>query len=272
MPLKILIKGAGEMASAVAHRLFKCGFPVVMTDIEQPTAIRRKVSFCAAVYQGEITIEGVRGVSYTLADLDSNANAFFERVNWNHIPVFVDPKCQLLKIWQPDILIDARMLKNNLDNQLTDAKLVIGLGPGLEAGKDVHCVVETTRGHHLGRIITQGHAAGNTSVPGNIAGYTHERLLRAPADGIFTSRRQIDDMVAAGEVIGSVSGQDIKAQIPGIIRGIIVSGIQVRQGQKLGDVDPRADVSFCDSISDKARTISGSVLELVVSYVNKQNY
>lgn len=264
---KILIKGAGEMASAVAHRLFRCGFHVVMTDIEEPTAVRRRVSFCSAIYEHEITIEGVRGACYA-----SNDFSLLEDFDWGHIPVFVDPECLLMRIWNPEIIIDARMLKKNLDNRVSDAELVIGLGPEIEAGKDVHYVVETNRGHCLGRIIDQGKADDDTGEPGSNAGYTYERVVRAPADGIFESSLKIGNSVKAADVIGCVAGREVKARVPGVIRGIIMSGIFVSTGQKLGDIDPREEESFCDLISDKARTISGSVLEIVVSHVNKQHY
>ncbi len=301
---KILIKGAGEMASAVAHRLFRCGFRVVMTDIEQPTAVRRTVSFCSAIFENEITIEGVRGVCYVLNDsgaahvaqrsLPGSASViasprarfqniaerephpgdfkFFGNFDWSHIPVFVDPECLLAKIWNPQIIIDARMRKRNIDNRLTNAELVIGLGPELEAGVDVHYVVETNRGHCLGRIINQGKADHNTGVPGDINGYSYERVFRTPADGIFESSQTIGNRVKADEVLGCVAGSEITSKIPGVIRGIIMSGIHVHAGQKLGDIDPRGDESFCYLISDKARTISGSVLEIVVSHVNRQNH
>ena len=267
MQEKILIKGAGEMASAVAHRLFKCGFPVVMTDIDKPTAVRRRVSFCSAIYQNEVTVEGVRGLYHAIDEW-----TLLNDCDWSHIPVFADPEARLVSLLHPEIIIDGRMLKKNLGNSLSDARLVIGLGPELEAGRDVHYVIETNRGHCLGRIIREGKADSNTGRPGNIAGYTYERVLKAPADGMFESAVEIGNRVAAGDVIGYLAGATIKAEIAGVIRGIIMSGIHVPKGQKLADIDPRAQESFCALISDKARTISGSVLELVVAYACKQNY
>lgn len=264
---RILIKGAGEMASAIAHRLFRCGFHVVMTDLAAPTAVRRRVSFCSAIYDHEVTIEGVRGASYAVADCD-----FLSRFGWDHVPVFVDPDCSLRAIWKPDVVIDARMLKKNLDNHVNDAQLVIGLGPDLEAGKDAHYVVETNRGHCLGRIIDRGKADENTGVPGDVGGYTHERVLRAPSDGVFESDQEIGNVVKSGDVMGRVNGSDVNAKIDGVIRGIIMPGIRVCAGQKLADIDPRGNPEFCDLISDKARTISGSVLEIVVSHAVKQDY
>jgi xanthine dehydrogenase accessory factor len=303
---KVLIKGAGEQASATAHRLFRCGFRVVMTDLERPMAVRRTVSFCSAIPDREIEIEGVLGVAHQLEQAE-----VLEEFDWSHIPVFVDPSCRLRAIWKPEVIIDARIAKSNLDNNCGDAELVIGLGPGLEAGRDVHFVVETHRGHDLGRIIARGTAASNTGQPGDIGGYTHERVLIAPRAGVFESRRAIGSLVRAGDVIGEVGGERISAQIlagisggvsagvsagvsggvsegvsagisigvsagvsagiSGVIRGLLASGSEVAVWQKLGDIDPRGDPSFCHTLSDKGRTISGSVLEVVIRHVREKS-
>ena len=258
---KVLVKGAGEQASATAHRLFRCGHRVAMTDLEQPTAIRRTVSFCSAIYEGAIEIEGVRAVGLRLDDAGMLASH-----DWSHIPVFVDPEARLVGRWRPDVIVDARILKQNVGNRCADAPLVIGLGPGLEAGRDVHYVVETRRGHHLGRIVERGFTDADTGEPGEIGGWTHERLLRAPSSGLFESRRAIGEPVAAGDVIGTVAGTAISAVIAGVIRGLLHPGLLVTPGQKVGDVDPRGDPALCRLLSDKARTISGSVLEIVVAH------
>ncbi len=283
-PLKVLIKGAGEQASATAHRLFRCGFRVVMTELERPTAVRRTVSFCTAIRGGEIEIEGVRGVRHELAQAETLAT-----FDWSHIPVFVDPAGRLQAAWNPDVIVDGRLLKMNLDNHCRDADLVIGLGPGLIAGRDVHYVVETHRGHYLGRIITKGPAARNTGQPGEINGYTRERVLLAPRAGRFVTHREIGERVRAGDVVGEVtaggprveakaasiaehapppaaSPATIPAGISGVIRGLLATDTDVGAGQKLGDIDPRGDPSFCHTLSDKARTISGSVLEIVIRH------
>lgn len=262
---KVLIKGAGEQASATAHRLFRCGYRVVMTDLERPTAIRRTVSFCTAVYQGEIEVEGVRGVLRRVDDVGAlPAGA------WDHVPVCVDPTGRLVALWRPEVIVDARILKLNLDNKCSDAGLVIGLGPGLEAGRDVHFVVETMRGHHLGRIISRGFSESDTGVPGEIGGYTHERLVRAPERGVFESRRVIGDLVAAGDVIGSVGAAELEAGIRGVLRGLLWPGLEVEAGQKVADVDPRGDPSLCRTLSDKARAISGSVVEIVAAHAGRE--
>ena len=261
---KVLIKGAGEQASATAHRLFRCGYRVLMTDLERPTAIRRTVSFCSAIYHGEIEIEGVKGVRWRPEDVGTRAGQ-----EWDHIPVCVDPQSRLVARWRPDVVVDARILKTNLDNRRSDAGLVIGLGPGLEAGRDVHFVVETMRGHDLGRIIASGFSQRDSGEPGEIGGYTRERLVRAPVGGVFESRHTIGDLLAAGDVIGGVAGVEMKAEIGGVLRGLLYPGLEVTAGFKVADVDPRGEPALCRTLSDKARTISGSVLEIVVAHVGR---
>jgi len=223
------------------------------------------VSFCSAVYEREIEIEGVEGVLHRRDDLGASPVRW-----WRHIPVCVDPRARLVALWRPDVIVDARILKTNLDNQCSDAGLVIGLGPGLEAGRDVHYVVETMRGHDLGRIIERGFSQGDTGQPSEIGGYTHERLVRAPASGVFESRREIGDLVAAGDVIGSVAGTELKSCIAGVLRGLAWPGLEVVAGQKIADVDPRGDPALCHTLSDKARAISGSVLEIVVAHAYRK--
>lgn len=264
---RILVKGAGEQASATAHRLFRCGYRVLMTDLERPTAVRRTVSFCSAVYEGEIEIESVRGVRHRFEDLDALSDTV-----WNFIPVVVDPQSRLVRLWRPDVIVDARLLKQNLDNHRDDAPLVIGLGPGLEAGRDVDFVVETMRGHDLGRIIDSGFTSNDTGEPGEIGGYGRERVLRAPTQGVFDSRRKIGDLVAAGDVIGVVAKVDVRAEIPGVLRGLLRPGLTVEPDMKLADVDPRGDPALCQRISDKARATSGSVLEIVVTHAGRQSH
>jgi len=261
---RVLIKGAGEQASATAHRLFRCGYSVVMTDLERPTAIRRTVSFCSAIYEGEIEIEGVRGARSRVEDVAGRADA-----GWPHVPVCVDPRSRLVALWRPDVIVDARILKTNLDNRLDDAGLVIGLGPGLDAGRDVHFVVETMRGHDLGRVIASGRSSRDTGEPGEIGGYTRERLLRSPAAGVFESARRIGERLAAGDVVGIVAGVEMRAGIAGVLRGLLWPGLEVTAGFKAADVDPRGDPALCQTLSDKARTISGSVLELVVTHAGR---
>jgi len=261
---RVLIKGAGEQASATAHRLFRAGYRVLMTELARPTAIRRSVAFCSAVYEGVIEVEGVRGVLCRFEDV-----AALPATGWPHVPVCVDPMSRLVRSWQPDVVVDARILKLNLDNALTDAPLVIGLGPGLVAGQDVHYAIETMRGHDLGRIVAAGATSHDTGAPGDIGGFTTQRLLRSPADGVFTSARRIGDRLAAGDIVAHVAGAELCTPIAGVLRGLLWPGLDVTAGFKVADVDPRGDAALCRTLSDKARTISGSVLELVVAHAGR---
>ena len=261
--MKILIRGGGELASAVACRLAECHFNIIMTEVSRPQAVRRQVSFCEAVYDGAQTVEdhAVRLVSTTQQIYDS----------WDagEMALVVDPEATIRSILKPEVEIDAIIAKRNLGTQITDAELVIGLGIGFEAGKDVHVVIETNRGHNLGRIIRQGTAEPDTGNPGNIGGYTTERVMRAPCDGIFRATKNIGDIVQAGEIVAYVEGQPVKSMIPGIIRGLLRDSTPVSKGLKTGDVDPRSNQAYCYTISDKGRTISGGVLEAILSYFNR---
>lgn len=259
----ILIKGAGEMASAVAHRLYGANLRrICLIDINNPLAVRRTVSFCPALETGRTKVEGLEAVA--VADAQSLERA------WAAGCLGV----ALLDDWQsngfpaPDIVVDAILAKRNLGTDRSQAGLVIALGPGFEAGKDSHIVIETNRGHDLGRLIRQGPAAPNTGIPGNIGGFTSERVLRAPADGVFAGRLDIGDAVKQGEVIGQVGGMDVAAPLGGVLRGLIRSQTPVTKGLKIGDIDPRGDAAYCFTISDKARAIAGAVLEAVLSHVN----
>ena len=260
MTLRVLVKGAGEQASGTAHRLFRCGLQVVMTDRDQPSAVRRRVSFAAALYEGSIIIEGVHGRAWSL-----NGLVGLPSFDWSHIPVFADPEDLLRHSWHPHVIIDARILKHNHGNSPDQAPLVMGYGPGLEAGNHVHAVVETHRGHDLGRIIHRGMAAADTGIPGTIGGVSEGRVLRAPCDGVLEVLRDIGSRVAAEELVAKVAGAPVRADIAGMVRGMAHPGLRVSQGQKLGDVDPRCDARACRTISDKARTISGAALEHIVA-------
>ncbi len=257
---KVLVKGAGEHASGTAHRLFRCGYRVAMTETATPTVVRRWVSFASAVWDGAVEVEGVRAKRWSLQDASQ-----LDDFPWDHVPVFVDPTAALAGRWQPDVIVDARILKRNLDNHLDHAPLVIGYGPGIEAGVDVHAVVETDRGHDLGRIIHAGFAAPDTGIPGTIAGQGARRVLRAPRDGLLTVHRDIGSLVQPGDLLAEVQGSPVRAAIGGVVRGMVHPGASVRVGQKLGDIDPRGDIQACRTISDKARTISGTALELIMT-------
>ncbi|MCL2281653.1 MAG: selenium-dependent molybdenum cofactor biosynthesis protein YqeB [Dehalococcoidia bacterium] len=260
--LKVLIRGGGELSSAVACRLAECHFNVIMTEVAQPQAVRRKISFCEAVYDGVQTVEG------HTARLVSSVGQVHDVWNAGEMAIIVDPEASIRAMLKPDVEIDAIIAKKNLGTCITDAEMVIGLGIGFEAGKDVHVVIETNRGHNLGRIIRQGIADSDTGNPGDIGGYTTERVMRAPCDGIFKATKSVGDMVRACEVVAYVERQPMQAAIHGVIRGLLRDGTPVTKGLKSGDVDPRGDKIYCYTISDKGRTISGGVLEAILSHFN----
>lgn len=257
--LKVLIKGAGELASGVAHRLSRCHFRVLMTEIPQPQAVRRGVAYCEAVYEGEKEVEGV------VAKLISSPDEVFRVWQDGRLPLLVDPEARVRDVLKPEVLVDAIIAKKNLGTRISDAPLVIGLGIGFFAGRDVHAVIETNRGHNLGRVILKGEAEADTGVPGVIAGFSAERVLRAPKAGQFSTRKKIGDYVRAGDVVASVDGAPVKAIIDGVIRGLLRDGTQVYKGMKSGDIDPRGIRENCYTISDKARSIAGGVLEAILS-------
>ncbi len=260
--LTMLVRGGGDLASGVIHRLVRSHFLVCITEIPNPQSVRREVSFCEAVYEGEKEIEGVTAkLIYSPDDI---------RKIWDEgkAPLLIDPQATVKDTLKPDVLIDAIIAKKNLGTKITDAPLVIGLGPGFHAGNDVHIVIETNRGHNLGKVIHEGEAEPNTGIPGDVAGFSAERVFRAPESGCFHTDKNIGDRVQANEVIAFVDDSPIKATIPGIIRGILRNGAVVHQGMKLGDVDPRGIQDYCYTISDKARTIAGGVLEAILAQFN----
>jgi len=256
----ILIRGAGDLASGIALRLFRSGLSVVMTDLPHPTSIRRTVSFSEAIVHGEIVVEDV-----TAKRAESAAEAL-ELLNDGAIPVLADPECTCRAELKPHVVVDAILAKRNLGTKITDAPIVIGVGPGFTAGEDCHAVVETMRGHTLGRAIYEGSALPNTNIPGLIGGFAGERVLRAPADGIFRSVASIGDLVNEGDTVGYVGDAPMKCTISGVLRGLIANGTMVHKGMKSGDVDPRGDVSYCQTVSDKALAIGGGVLEAILHF------
>lgn len=258
--IKVLIKGGGDLASGVAWRLHQCSFKIFITEIQQPMAVRRTVSFCEAVYDESAVVEGVEALLIAKAD---DAYPVWDQ---GKIPLLVDPLCEAKRIIRPDVVVDAILAKKNLGTSMDDAPLVIALGPGFEAGKDTHYVVETNRGHNLGRLLTRGPAEPNTGIPGPVMGITGERVLRAPADGQWHNDLNIGDLVKKEDVIGSVGSFTVRTQIDGVIRGMIRPGIHVRKDLKIGDIDPRGRKDFCYTISEKARAIGGAVLEGILRF------
>lgn len=253
-----VIKGAGDIASGIALRLKHAKIDIVMTDIERPTAIRRTVCFSQAVVNGEAVVEDVK------ARRAQTPEEALKIVKEGDIAVIADEKAECIKVLKPDFVIDAILAKKNLGTSIDDAPVVVGVGPGFTAGKDCHAVVETQRGHYLGRVILEGSAAENTGIPGNIGGYTTERIIRAVKDGIFDPVCSIGDVVEAGETVGYVDGEEVKCLIGGVLRGILPEKTPVYKGMKSGDVDPRCKVEHCFTVSDKALAVGGGVLEAVL--------
>ena len=256
----VLIRGAGDLASGIALRLKRARLAVVMTDLPEPTSIRRTVSFSEALRLGKTTVEDVTAVrAGTKEDVLAALAA-------GQIPVLPDAACAC-RLWlRPDVLVDAILAKRNLGTAITDAPVVIGVGPGFSAGEDCRAVVETMRGHWLGRVIREGPAIPNTNVPGLIGGYAGERVLRAPETGVFRQALEIGARVEPGDVAGTVAGEPMRCTIGGILRGILPDGTPVKKGMKSGDVDPRCELRHCYFASDKAIAVGGGVLQAILEY------
>jgi xanthine dehydrogenase accessory factor len=262
--LTIVVRGAGEMASGVACRLHRANFRrILMLEIASPLAVRRRVSFCEAIHEGFMDVEGIRAVR---VDSESTAISAWTK---SLIAVRVDPGGESIARFHPEVLIDATLAKRNYGLAISDAPLVIALGPGFEAGQDCHVVVETNRGHDLGRLITSGTAAPNTGIPGDITGLTSERVLRSPTQGVFVTETNIGDKVCKGEVIGCVAGTEVATVIDGVVRGLIRPGTHVDKNVKIGDIDPRGDADYCDTVSEKARALGGAALEAILAHFNR---
>ncbi|MDD2573808.1 MAG: selenium-dependent molybdenum cofactor biosynthesis protein YqeB [Firmicutes bacterium] len=260
--IRVLVRGAGDMATGIGHRLFKSGFRVFMTEIERPACIRRRVAFSEAVYEGSTEVEGVTSV---LAHSPREAEEMSGR---GYIPVLIDPLARAAQALKPDAVVDVIMAKKNLGTGMDMAPVVIGVGPGFTAGVDCHAVVETMRGHNLGRVIYQGEASRNTGVPGEVAGFARERVVYTPGNGIIKSVCEIGTRVKAGQLIAVVGENRITAPIDGVVRGLIRDGFAVTKGMKIGDVDPRGIIDNCYTISDKARAVGGGVLESLMHCLN----
>ena len=286
--LLIICRGAGDLATGIIHRLHRAGHRVIALETDYPAAIRRQVSFCEAVYDGSAAVEGVTArLVPVLTDAEPShiASEKWDRsaieavLEAGEVPLLIDPKGESIALLKPDVVIDAIIAKRNLGTTINMAPLVIGVGPGFTAGQDVHLVIESMRGHNLARIITDGMAQPNTGVPGNIAGFTSERVIHAPAAGYIHDVRKIGDIVQKGDEIariypdkGSFDNElseyvPVNATITGIIRGLIREGYYFKEGFKIADIDPReGELSNCFTISDKARSIAGSVLEAVSAF------
>ncbi len=268
MSALVFLRGGGDLASGVALRLHRAGLRLLVTELPQPLVVRRLVSFAEAVYRGEFEVEGV--TARRVEDLNQALACLEQGV----IPVRVDPSCQSLKEYERrfagphraiKILVDGRLAKRPPELGLEAADLVIGLGPGFTAGLNCHAVVETMRGHNLGRVIWDGSAEPDTGVPERVLQHDHDRVVRAPAGGVLEVQAEIGERVTAGQVVAQVAGQPVRAAFDGVLRGMLHSGLEVRPGMKIGDIDPRGDPGYCRTVSDKAWAVGGGVLEAILS-------
>ena len=271
----VLIKGAGDLASGIALRLHHARFDIVMTDLPVPTAVRRTVAFSEAIRLGGTVVED------TTAERADSIDQIRDCLSRGVIPVTTGLESEIIEALRPEVVVDAIIAKKNINTKIDDAPLVIGVGPGFTAGVDcnavgpgftagVDCdaVIETKRGHTLGRVIREGSAIPNTGIPGNIGGETIRRLLKAPIDGVFHPAKEIGDIVIRGVIVGYVDGVPVSAQTAGMIRGLLQDGVPVTAGFKCGDVDPRGELADYKTVSDKALAIGGGVLEAIMSYVS----
>ncbi len=257
-PPLVIVRGAGDLATGTMCKLRRCGFRVAALEQPHPRVIRRSISFAQALFDGTFSVEGTTAVR---AESEEEM-----RQAWRsgQIPVILDPEGDWIGKLKPAAVVDAILAKKNLGTRMDMAPVVIALGPGFTAGRDVHAVIETNRGHNLGKIILAGEAEPNTHVPGNIAGYTSERVVHAPVRGRVSILRDIGSMVRKGEPILAVGDREVLSPLDGVVRGMIAQGTEVTPGFKIADVDPRGDITYCHIISDKARAIAGGVLESIL--------
>ena len=258
--MKILIRGAGDLATGVASRLFRSGHEIIMTEIAVPLTVRRMVALSRAIYEKEAVVEDMKGV------LVQDYKEALEVLADGNIPVIVDPEANIRFEFEPDVIIDCILAKRNIGTKITDAPLVIGVGPGFTAGVDCNCVVETKRGHTLAETIYKGKAIADTGIPGNIGGFSVERIIRATNFGKIEPVAHISDVVEKGQVVAITGGKEVYAKMGGIVRGMLQEGVDVKPNMKIGDIDARSELFHCFTISDKARAIGGGVLEVVTAF------
>ena len=256
----VVVRGGGDLGTGVAWKLATVGFPVVVLELARPLAVRRTVSFATAASDGRIVVDGIEAVR---ADDPSSA---FALVDGGRVPVLVADAIPVFPV-APHVVVDARLAKRVLDTRIDQAPFVVALGPGFVAGRDCHAVVETMRGHRLGRVIWEGAAAPNTGIPGHLGGATVDRVVRAEAAGDLSWIVDFGDLVEAGQQIGSIAGSPVRARIAGTVRGLIAPG-PVEPGLKIGDIDPRSDPTASTEISDKSRSVAGGVLEAILVWLS----
>ncbi len=258
----IVIRGGGDLASGVALRLYRCGFRVVVTELPQPLAVRRSVAFAESIYAGETKVEGVVGKKVTDPTDTLRILRLFSQ---NQIPILIDPEGESLTALHPSVVVDARMLKSPPPLPKAVVNLIIGLGPGFTTGVNCHAVVETNRGPAMGRVIWNGSAEPDTGVPEAVRERSVDRVLRAPASGVLEAQAEIGQVLEEGQEIAAVAGKPLAAPFRGVLRGLIHPGIQVQEGWKIGDLDPRANPDVTHMVSDKSLAVGGGVLEAILS-------
>jgi xanthine dehydrogenase accessory factor len=256
---RILIRGGGDLATGVAARLFRSGFDVIVTEIAKPLAVRRLVALAEAIYAGKVAIEELRG--QRIDHPVEAENLLAEGI----IPILVDPNADSRSILNPIALVDGRMTKQPPETRIPREIFTVGLGPGFTVGMNCHAVVETNRGHRMGRVYWEGSAEPDTAIPERVASYDVNRVLRAPAAGVLENKIQLASTVKAGDVIASVNQTPLTAPFAGVLRGLLHSGLEVEKGMKVGDLDPRGEVAYCYLISDKSLAVGGGVLEALLS-------
>lgn len=259
MPLRVLVRGGGDLGSGVVMRLHQAGFWVLVTELEKPLVVRRKVAFAEAIYTRLAQVEDIFARRVATAE---EARECFLR---GEVPVMVDPEAKARTWFKPHVLVDARLTKKGSDLPHPAASLVIGIGPGFIAGQDCHVVIESMRGHTLGRLYWEGSTAPDTGIPESVGGYDAQRVLRAPVEGVLTAYVEIGDLVRQGQPIAVVNGHEVLSPFDGVVRGLVADGLYVTQGMKIGDVDPRQNPKYCFLVSDKSLAIGGAALTAILS-------
>jgi len=260
MTIKVLMRGGGDLASGAVLRMVRTGMKVVICELAKPYAVRRSVSFAETIYAGKMDLEGITCLHVNVDE------KIIMVVNRGIVPILIDPDLESLNYFQPDVIVDARMMKESATYSIQSLPMIIGLGPGFTCGVNCHAAIETRRGPNLGRVLWDGSPEEDTGIPERVGTYTEERVLRSPSDGIFQGSVKIGDLVSAGQTIGYVNQQPVKAVFNGLVRGVLQSGLAVSIGLKLGDIDPRMDLTLVERVSDKALSIGGGVLEAILSW------
>lgn len=262
--LVVLIKSGGELGSAIAHRLYHCHFRLCITEVARPLAVTRGVTFSEAIYDGHMEIEGVTA---RLVNSPQQVARVWEA---GEIPIMVDPQASVKDFLRPDVLVDAIMAKRNTGTSMSDAPWVIGVGPGFRAGQDVHVVIETNHNNNLGRLILEGEAEKDTAIPVAIGGYTFQRVAHAPFGGPFRAERKLGDTVSAGDILGWIGDSPVRAEISGLLRGLLRSGVEIQKDTKMLEIDPAAQKEECGRIRGAPRAVAGGMVEAILMRYNRK--